>query len=207
MAPYNALYGRWCRSPVGCFEQGEARLLGIDLVQDALDKVKLIQERLCTVQSRQKIYADRKVCHVSYMVGEKVFLKVSPTKGVMRFGNKGKLNPRFIGSFEVLRRIGEVAYELALPSSLSRVHPVFHVFMLWKYIGDPSHVLDFSMVQLDGDLTYDVEPMAILERQVREFISKDIASVKVQRRGQPVEEATWVAEWRCGADIHTCIWL
>ncbi|XP_070020140.1 uncharacterized protein [Nicotiana sylvestris] len=99
---------------------------------------------------------------VSYMVEEKVLLKVSPMKGVLRFGMKGKLSPRFIGPFEVLRMIGEVAYELALPSILASVHPVFHVSMLRKYIGDPSHVLDFRTIQLDGDLTYDMEPVAIL---------------------------------------------
>ncbi|XP_070025794.1 uncharacterized protein [Nicotiana sylvestris] len=104
-------------------------------------------------------YADRQARDVSYMVGEKVLLKVSPMKGVMRFGKKGKLSPRFIGPFELLWRIGKVAYELALPPSLSSVHPVFHVSMLRKYIGDPSHVLDFSIVQLDNDLTYDVEPV------------------------------------------------
>ncbi|XP_070025445.1 uncharacterized protein [Nicotiana sylvestris] len=100
------------------------------------------------------------------MVGEKVLLKVSPMKGVMRFGKKGKLSPRFIGPFEVLWRIGEVAYELALPPNLSNVHMVFHVSMLRKYIGDPSHVMDFSTVQLHDDLTFDVEPIAILGRQV-----------------------------------------
>ncbi|XP_070003203.1 uncharacterized protein [Nicotiana sylvestris] len=114
------------------------------------------------------------------MVGEKVLLKVSSMKGVMRFGKKGKLSPRFNGPFEVLRRIREVAYELAFPPSLSGVHPVFHVSMLRKHIGDSSHVLDFSTVQLDGDFTYNVEPVAILERQVRRLRSKDIASVKVQ---------------------------
>jgi len=90
---------------------------------------------------------------VSYMVGEKVLLKVSPMKGVMRFGKKGNLSPRFIGPFEVLQRIREVAYELALPPSMSSVHPIFHVSMLRKYIGDSSHVLDFSTVQLDDDST------------------------------------------------------
>ncbi|XP_070008213.1 uncharacterized protein [Nicotiana sylvestris] len=107
-----------------------------------------------------------KVQDVSYMVGEKVLLKVSPMKGVMRFGKKGKLSLRFTGPFEVLQRIGEVAYVLALPPSLSSVHPVFHVSMLWMYIGDLSHVFDFSTIQLDGDLTYDMEPVAVLERQV-----------------------------------------
>ncbi|XP_070015396.1 uncharacterized protein [Nicotiana sylvestris] len=106
-------------------------------------------------------------------------------KGVMRFGKKGKLSPWFIRSFKVLRRIGEVAFELALPPSLSSVHPVFNVFKLRKYIGDTSPVLDFSMVRLDSDMTYDVEPAAILKHQVRKLRSKDIASVKVQWSDRP----------------------
>ncbi|XP_070056461.1 uncharacterized protein [Nicotiana tomentosiformis] len=124
------------------------------------------------------------------MVEEKDLLKVSPMKGVMRFGKRGKLRPRFIEPFEVLQRIGEVAYKLALPPSLSSVHPVFHVSMLRKYVDNPYHVLDFGTVQLEGDMTYDVESVAILDRQIRKLRSKDIASVKVQWRGQPVEEAT-----------------
>ncbi|XP_070015702.1 uncharacterized protein [Nicotiana sylvestris] len=128
------------------------------------------------------------------MVGEKVLLKVSPLKGVMRFGKKGKMSRRFIGPFKVFRGIGEVSYELALPPSLSGEHPVFVISMLRKYIDDPSHVLDFSMVQLDGDLTYNVERVAILEWQVRKLRSKDISSVKVQWRGRPMEEATWDTE-------------
>ncbi|XP_070004523.1 uncharacterized protein [Nicotiana sylvestris] len=96
MAYYEALYGRRCHSPVCWFEPGEARLLGTDLVRDALDKVKVIQERLRASQSKQKSYADRKIHDVAYMVGEKVLLKVSPMKGMMRFGMKGKLSPRYI---------------------------------------------------------------------------------------------------------------
>ncbi|XP_070017208.1 uncharacterized protein [Nicotiana sylvestris] len=120
------------------------------------------------------------------MIGEKALLNVSPMKGVMRFGKKGKLNPQFIGPFELLRRIRDVAYKLALPHSLSSVHPVFHVSMLQRYIGIPSHVLDFITVQLDGDLTYDIKLAAILERQVQKLRSKDIALVKVQCRGRPM---------------------
>ncbi|XP_070015171.1 uncharacterized protein [Nicotiana sylvestris] len=110
MAPYEALYGRRCCSPIGLFEPGEDKLYGTYLVQDALDKVKLIQERLRTAQSRQKSYVDQKGRDVSFMVGKKVLLKVSPMKGIMRFEKKGKLNPRFICPFEVLRQVGEVAY-------------------------------------------------------------------------------------------------
>ena len=111
------------------------------------------------------------------MVGERILPRVSPMKDVMRFGKKGKLSPRYIGPFEILERVGEVAYRLALPPSLSAVHPVFHVSMLRKYHGDPSHVLDFSSVQLDKDLTYEEEPVAILARQVRQLRSTSYSSV------------------------------
>ncbi|XP_070021900.1 uncharacterized protein [Nicotiana sylvestris] len=114
------------------------------------------------------------------MVGGRVLLRFLPMKGVMRFGKKGKLSPRFIGPFEILRCVGEVAYELALPPTLAGIHPVFHVFMLQKYHGDPSHMLDFSSVQLDEDQSYVEEPVAILDMQVRKLRSKNIASVKVQ---------------------------
>ncbi|XP_070020534.1 uncharacterized protein [Nicotiana sylvestris] len=95
MAPFEALYVRRCRSPIGWFDPSEAELYGTDLVKDALEKVKLIQERLRTSQSRQKSYADQKARDVSFKVGEKVFLKVSPMKGIMRFGKKGKLSLRY----------------------------------------------------------------------------------------------------------------
>ncbi|XP_070026135.1 uncharacterized protein [Nicotiana sylvestris] len=116
-------------------------------------------------------------------------------KDVMRFGKKGKLNPRFIEPFEILDRVGEVAYRLALPPGLSIVHPVFHVSMFRKYHGDPSHVLDFSIVKLDRELTYEEESVAILDRQVRQLRSKSYPSVCVQWRGHPVETATWESEF------------
>ncbi|XP_070035150.1 uncharacterized protein [Nicotiana tomentosiformis] len=108
-----------------------------------------------------------------------VLLRVSPMKGVMRFGKKGKLSPRYIGPFEILEKIGELDYKLVLPPSLVAVHPVFHVSMLWKYHSDPTHVLDFSSIQLDKELSYIKEPVAILDRQARKLRSKNIASVKV----------------------------
>jgi len=158
-----------CQSLVGWFELGEARILGSDLVQDALEKVKFIEDRICTAQSRQNSYAGRKARDVAYMVGEKVLLRTSPTKGVMLFGKKDKQSPRYIRPFEVLETIGEVAYKLALPPSLPGIHLVFHVSMLRKYVGDPSHFLDFSTVHLDVNFTYDVEPVTILDRQVRKL--------------------------------------
>ncbi|XP_070022970.1 uncharacterized protein [Nicotiana sylvestris] len=112
----------------------------------------------------------------------------------MRFGKKGKLSPRLIGPFEILRRVGDISYELALPPSLAGVHPVFHVLMLRRYHGNSLHMLDFSSVRLDKDLYYVEEPVAILDRHGPKMRSKNIASVKVQWRGQPAEKATWETE-------------
>ena len=112
-----------------------------DLFRDAMEQVRMIQYRLLTAQSRQKSYAHRKVRALVFIEGDHVWLRVSPVKGVIRFGKKGKFSPRFIGPFEILIQVGEVAYKLALPPSLSAFHPVFHVFTLRKYILDESHVL------------------------------------------------------------------
>src|SRR5262249_6372061 len=117
------------------------QLEGPDLIRETSKKVLMIQERLKTTFSRQKSYADPKRRDVQFQLGDHVFLKVSPMKGVVRFGEKGKLNPRYIGPFEILERIGNVLYRLALPHSLGYVHPIFHITMLCKYIPDPSHVL------------------------------------------------------------------
>ena len=128
------------------------------------------------------------------MVGDQVFLRVSPMKGVMRFGKKGKLSPRYIGPFEILERIGAVAYRLALPPELSMVHPVFHVSMLRKYMPDPSHVIMPQTIQLDENLSYVEEPIAIVDRQVKKLRSKEVPSVKVIWRNHSREEATWELE-------------
>ncbi|XP_070015301.1 uncharacterized protein [Nicotiana sylvestris] len=142
-----------------------------------LDKVKIIQDRLLAGQSRQKSYADGNVRDVAFTVGERVLLRVSPMKSLIRFGKKVKLSPKNIGPFEILERVGEVSYRLALPPGLSAVHPLFHVSMLRKYHGDPYHVLDFSTVQPDKYLTYEVELTAILDRQTRQLRSKSYPSV------------------------------
>ncbi|WMV07863.1 hypothetical protein MTR67_001248 [Solanum verrucosum] len=157
MAPYEALYGRRCRSPIGWFEVGEAQLIGPDLVHQAMEKV-------------------------------------SPMKGVMRFGKKGKLSPRYIGPYRITKRIGNVAYELELPQELAAVHPVFHISMLKKCIGDPSLILPTESIKVNDNLSYEEVPVQILDRQVRRLRTKEVASVKVLWRNQLVEEATWDAE-------------
>ena len=115
-------------------------------------------------------------------------------KGVMRFGKKGKLAPRYIGPFEILERIDMVAYRLALPPNMSQVHPVFHISMLRKYSSDPSHVLQPHSMELNEDLTFEEEPVAIVDYQVRQLRSKVIPMVKMLRRSNNMEEHTWETE-------------
>ena len=194
MAPYGALYGRRCRSPIGWFDVGEAKLIGPDVIQEAVDTVKLIRERLLAAQSRQKAYADKRRRPLEFQIGDWVFLKVSPMKGVMRFGRKGKLSPRYIGPYQIVRRIGAVAYELDLPSDLESVHPVFHVSMLRKCIGDPSRIFPVDDLQVTEQLSYDEQPVSILDRQVRRLRTKEVPSVKVLWRNNNREEMTWEAE-------------
>ena len=105
------------------------------------DKIKVIRDRLKIAQNRQKIYADNRRRDLEFEVGDMVFLRISPWKGILRFGKHGKLSPWYLGPFRIVDRIGEVAYRLELPSDLDRIHDVFHVSMLRKYIPDPSHVL------------------------------------------------------------------
>ncbi|XP_070005712.1 uncharacterized protein [Nicotiana sylvestris] len=113
------------------------------------------------------------------MVGEKVLLKISPIKGIMRFEKKEKLSPRFIGPFEVLKRVGEFVYELVSPPRLSGVHPSFHMSMIQRYHADLSHMLDFSTTQLDGSLGYEEEPVAVVARHDGLLRTKRISAVKV----------------------------
>ena len=128
------------------------------------------------------------------MEGEQVLLKVTPMKVVMRFGKRGKLSLRYIGPFEVLKRVGEVAYELALPPGLSGVHPVLHVSMLKRYHGNGNYIIRWDSVLLDENLSNEEEPVAILDREIRKLRSREIASIKVQWKNRPVEEATWEKE-------------
>ncbi|KAL0553835.1 hypothetical protein IC582_007739 [Cucumis melo] len=194
MAPFEALYGKCCRSPVCWDEVGEQRLMGPELVQSTNEAIQKIRSRMHTAQSRQKSYADMRRKDLEFELGDKVFLKVAPMKGVLRFERRGKLSPRFVGPFEILERIGPVAYRLALPPSLSTVHDVFHVSMLRKYVPDPSHVVDYEPLEIDENLSYVEQPVEVLAREVKTLRNKEIPLVKVLWRNHRVEEATWERE-------------
>ncbi|KAL0549596.1 hypothetical protein IC582_014082 [Cucumis melo] len=194
MAPFEALYGRCCRSPVCWGEVGEQRLMGPELVQSTNEAIQKIRSRMHTAQSRQKSYADVRRKDLEFEIGDKVFLKVAPMKGVLLFERKGKLSPRFVWPFEILERIGPVAYRLALPLSLSTVHDVFHVSMLRKYVPDPSHVVDYEPLEIDENLSYVEQPVEVLAREVKTLRNKQILLVKVLWRNHRVEEATWERE-------------
>lgn len=143
--------------------------------------MKVIQEKLKIAQSRQKSYVDKRRKDLEFEEGDHVFLRVSPWKGVMRFGKKGKLSPRYIGPFEILERVGATAYRLALPPSLSQLHDVFHVSMLRKYVPDPSHVLTAQPIELSKDLTYVEQLIEFLDRRKQVLRTKTIPLVKVSR--------------------------
>ena len=194
MAPYEALYRRPCRSPLCWTNVGETALIGPDYVQETTEKIKVIRQRLLTAQSRQKSYADRRTKPLKFDVGDNVFLKVSPRKGIKRFGKSGKLSPRFIGPFEILERIGEVAYKLALPPHFSSIHNVFHVSMLRKYEPDPSHVIDWGELTMDEQLSFEDRPIQIQDHKTQVLRTKTIPLVEVLWQHGNVEEATWESD-------------
>ncbi|TYK05214.1 reverse transcriptase [Cucumis melo var. makuwa] len=196
MAPYEALYGRPCRTPVCWNEVGERKLVGPELVQITTNNIKLIRENLRKAQDRQKSYADKRRRNLEFQVGDQVFLKLSPWRGVIRFGRKGKLSPRYIGPYQITERVGPAAYRLELPIELARIHDVFHVSMLRKYIPDPSHVLQDQPVELKEDLSYVEEPVQILDRKEQVLRNKTIPLIKVLWRHHGAEEATWEPEYQ-----------
>ncbi|KAL6191560.1 hypothetical protein ACLB2K_037950 [Fragaria x ananassa] len=132
--------------------------------------------------------------NLEFQVGDWVFLQLSPWNGVVRFDKRGKLSPRYIGPYEIIERVGSLAYRLVLPPELSRIHNVFHVSMLRKYIADPSHVLVEQLISLQKDLSYEEEPVQILDRKEQVLRNKTIPLVKVLWRSHQVEEATWESE-------------
>ena len=194
MAPYEALYGRPCMSPLCWTEVGESSITGPDLIRDTSEKLSLIRQSLLTAQSMQKIYADVRRRPLEFEFGDHIFLKVMPKRGVVRFGKRGKLSPRFIGPFEILKRVGTIAYRLTLPPSMSSVHEVFHVSMLRKYTPDLAHVVDWGQIEVDTDETFKEGPVCIMDSRDQVLRSKTMRLVRVLWRHYGVEESKWELE-------------
>jgi len=190
MAPYEALYGRRCRTPLCWYQDGEAVLVGPELLEQTTKKVRMVRDRMLASQSRQKAYADRRRRPLEFVVGDHVFLRVTRTTGVGRALHSRKLLPKFLGPYQITRRIGPVAYEIALPPQLANLHPVFHVSQLRKYVFDPAHVLEAEDIHIREDLTIEVPPIALEDSKVEERRGKIVSLVKViwdRRTG----DSTW----------------
>ncbi|GKB01705.1 putative reverse transcriptase domain-containing protein [Tanacetum coccineum] len=193
-APFEALYGRKCRSPVIWTEVGESQLIGPEIVQETTEKIFQIKERLKTARSRQKSYADKRRKPLEFEVGDRVLLKVSPWKGVVRFGKKGKLAPRYVGPFEIIERVGPVAYRLKLPQELSCVHDTFHVSNLKKCLAEPDVQVPLDEIEVDENLRFVEEPLEIVERDVKKLKRRRIPLVKVRWNSRQGAEYTWERE-------------
>jgi hypothetical protein len=195
MALFEALYGRRCRTPSSWSQTGVHKIFGPDLVIEAEDKVKTIQNNLKAAQSRQKSYADIRRRPLQFQIGDFVYLRVSPTRGIQRFGVKGKLAPRYIGPFEILEICGPVAYHLQLPSQLAAIHNIFHVSQLKKCVKIPTEIIDSQAIEIEPDPTYTEHPIRVLDTKERSTRRETIRMFKIQwNHHTEEEEATWETE-------------
>ncbi|XP_026458679.1 uncharacterized protein LOC113359225 [Papaver somniferum] len=180
MAPFEALYGRPCRSPICWTKVGDSLLTGAIIIAETTEIIRIIKERLRAAQSRQKSYACHSRRPLQFEVGKYVLLRVSPKKGITRFGLKEKLAPRFTGPFQIVEKIAEVAYRLALPVSMGQIHNIFYVYMLRGYESDSFHVLDWQSLPLEDNGSYKEGPIEILDQKEKVLRNKIISLVKVR---------------------------
>ncbi|GKD47589.1 hypothetical protein Tco_1276565, partial [Tanacetum coccineum] len=173
---------------------GENSLIGLELVQETTDKVVLIKEKLKAARDRQKSYADNRRKPLEYEVGDQVLLKVSPWKGMICFRKKGKLALRYVGPFEILKRIGLAAYRLRLPKETSEVHNTFHVSNLKKCLADANLHVPLDEIKIDKTLHFVKEPVMIMDREVKTLKCSKIPIVKVHWNSKRGSEFTWERE-------------
>ncbi|WVZ52267.1 hypothetical protein U9M48_003343, partial [Paspalum notatum var. saurae] len=193
-SPFEALYGRRCRTPLFWNQTGEKQVFGPDLIRDAEQQIKMVRENLRVAQSRQKSYADVRRRDLTFKVDDFVYLKLSPLRGIRRFNMKGNLAPRYIGPFKIVERKGEVAYKLELPSNLSGIHDVFHVSQLKKCLRVPEEQAPLEGLDVQEDLTYAEHPVKILETSERVTRNRRVKMCRVQWKHHKEVEATWERE-------------
>ncbi|GKB44071.1 hypothetical protein Tco_0889013, partial [Tanacetum coccineum] len=172
----------------------ENKLFGPEIFQETTDKIVQIKERLKTARDRQQSYANNRRKLLEFSVGDKVLLKVSPRKGVVRFGKRSKLSPRYVGPFEIVERVGPVAYRLRLPQELVGVHDTFHVSNLKKCLADVTLHVPLEEVKIDDKLHFVEEPMEIMDREVKKLKKRRIPIVKVRWNSRRGPEFTWERE-------------
>ncbi|GJY47910.1 putative reverse transcriptase domain-containing protein [Tanacetum coccineum] len=193
-APFEALYGRKCRSPVCWAEVGQVQLTGPEMVQEKTEKVIQIKQRMQAARDRQKSYTDLKRKPMEFQVGDRVTLKVLPWKGVVRFGKRGKLNHRYVGPFKVLEKFRSVAYKLELPQELSKVQNTFHVSNLKKCYSDEPLAVPLEGLHIDDKLYFVEEPVEIMDQEVKRLKQSRIPIVKVRWNSRRGPEFTWERE-------------
>nr|GEW46376.1 putative reverse transcriptase domain-containing protein [Tanacetum cinerariifolium] len=179
-APFEALYGRKCRSPICWAKVGDSQLIGPEFIHEMTEKIVQIKSRIQAARFRQKIYVVIIWKPLEFQVGDKVMLNVSPWKGVIRFGKRGKLNPHYIRPFKIIAKVGTVAYHLELLEKLSRVHSTFHVSNMKKCLADEPLTIPLDEIQVDDKLYFIEEPVKIMECEVKHLKKSRILIVKVR---------------------------
>ncbi|GKB91018.1 putative reverse transcriptase domain-containing protein [Tanacetum coccineum] len=191
---FEPLYGRKCRSHVCWAKVGDVQLTGPEIIHETTEKIVQIRQRLQTARDRQRSYANVRRKPLEFQVEDRVMLKVSPQKGVIRFGKRGKLNPQYIGPFKILKRVGLVAYTLELPEELSNVHSTFYVSNLKKCLIDESLVIPMKELRLDDKLNVVEKPIKIMDREVKQLKQSRISIVKVRWNSKRGPEFMWERE-------------
>ena len=194
MPPYELLYRRKCRTPVCWGEVGPRELAHKDVVLATDEKIQIIRAHLKAAQDRQKSYADKRLRPIEFQPGDRVMLKVSHWKGIIRFRKREKLGPRFIGPFKILERVGKVAYRLELPDELSDIHNTFHVSHLRKCLADETSYVPLDEIEIDSKQNYVVKLVEILDRKVKHLRNKVIEQVKVKWENRKGSDTTWESE-------------
>ncbi|GJY34660.1 putative reverse transcriptase domain-containing protein [Tanacetum coccineum] len=193
-ASFEALYGRKYRLPVCWAEVGKSQLTGPKIIHEMTEKIVQIRSRMQAARDRQKTYADKRRKPIKFHIKDKVMLKVSPWKGVVRFGKRGKLNLRYIGPFKILAKVGPMAYRLEFPQELSSVHITFHISNLKKCLSNESLVIPLDKIQVDDKPYFIKEPLEIMDREIKQLKKSRIPIIKVRWNSRRGPEFTWERE-------------